>query len=590
MNTPLKDNAHVHANPAAFMEAYRRARTELERIPGVLGVGYGHVSKAGEFRVGIGFQVFVHEKRPEPDLPAGERIPRSFEGYRVDVRAAQVLREFENNPDYHDGAGYDARESPIVGGIQIEPRKKSLPPTAPCMAAGTLGCIVRRRHKGDGDDNVYLLTNAHVLEAEGCKVGDYVYQPYASKTSDPKPGTWLGAVADILEKKDYLIDNDATYLDCGIARIEVDAHCCECICGPPRVPWKPLIKGIGSAGAADGIVDVRDLRGDTSMFVNVPRDPNDGNVLWDDDATLESVLTAASATAPKVRKMGRSSGLTVGIVLTTHGFGYSNVFGNLVTIHNFLEIMLDPVFSDGRGPGKNRNGKRSFSDEGDSGSIVLDAQNNAVGLLFGGPPLSQRVGSAWGVTWASHIVPVLDQLDIYIPTKDGAGTHHGSDGALADLTLPRSKERVAPGNESFFTSAGRTSPGLASTAAAEPDLHGFADRLRASEAGAQLYAFLTAHQREIGYLVRNSRPVTVAWHRHAGPAFLAQILNHLRGDAPRMPLEIRGIRRRVLLVRLRTALMSHGSYELQRALEQHGDLILALAEAETFDECLEVLA
>jgi hypothetical protein len=35
--------------------------------------------------------------------------------------------------------------------------------------------------------------------------------------------------------------------------------------------------------------------------------------------------------------------------------------------------------------------------------------------------------------------------------------------------------------------------------------------------------------------------------------------------------------------------MSQGSYELQRALDEHGDLLLALSEAITFDECLEIL-
>jgi hypothetical protein len=593
VSTTLKDNHHIRENEAAFLAAYGRASRELARIPGVLGVGYGHVSKGGEFRVALGFQVFVHEKRAEEQVPEAERIPRTFEGYRVDVRAAEVMRPYEGNPDY--GQGYDLRVSPIVGGIQIEPRQKDLPRTGICKVAGTLGCIVKRRHKGDGEDNVYLLTNQHVLEGDvdaRCKPGDYVYHPYASKSTDPLPGLRLGSIDTMLEKKEYEHQNERdtynTYLDCGIARIDVGKVCCGSVCGQPNLTYSPTIQGLGPEGSPfeDWITDVRDACGDTSLFVNVPRNmATDGQISQTQDEALGTALVMASTTATKVRKVGRSTGCTAGIVVSSNAWGYQDLFGNLTIIHGFLEIMIDPYFSDGHGNGKNRNGNRTFAENGDSGSIVVDDQNRAIGIVFGGPPTAQRQSSQWGVTWASHILPVLTKLDVYIPTKDEAGTHAGSDGAWASLTLPRSGLRGE--QDAFFTAAGRAAIG---PPAREPDLGGLAERIRSSEAGARLFAVLKEHQREIAFLVRNSRAVKLAWHRALGPAHLAQILNHLRGHAPRMPVEVRGVSRRALLSKLRVALMSQGGFELRQAIEAHGHLILALAEAETFDDCLEILA
>jgi hypothetical protein len=401
----------------------------------------------------------------------------------------------------------------------------------------------------------------------------------------------LGTIVSMPDKKEYEHTNAlgtfTTYLDCGIASIDVGSTCCGSVCGEGRLEFAPTIKGLGPAGETfeDWITDVRDVCGDTTLFVNVPRNTTDGQISQTQDLALGNALVMANATATKVRKMGRSSGRTVGLIVSANAWGYQDVFGNLTIIHGFLEIMIDPYFNDGQGNGRNRNGGRSFADNGDSGSIVVDDMNHAIGIVFGGPPTSQRQLSQWGVTWASHILPVLKELDVYIPTKDEAGTHDGSDGAWASLALPRSTPRGDPAT-TLFTSSGRSA---AIEPTPETDLAGLGDRLRSSEAGARLFAVLQQHQRELSHLVRFSRTVKVIWHRHEGPAFLAQILGHLRGHAPAMPVEIRGVRRRVLLMRLRAALMNQGSYELQRALDEHGDLLLALSEAITFDECLEIL-
>jgi hypothetical protein len=589
MSEQVKGNAHICADRAAFMESYARARIELVRIPGVLEVGFGHVQTGGELRVGLGFLAFVREKRDAASLTPAERIPGTFEGYRVDVRVPQLIAEYETAGDYE--LGNDQREPMIKGGIQIEARKKSKPPTGPCMSAGTLGCIVGKRGQGTGDDNLYLLTNAHVLEGfkdevDKCGPGDYIWHPYASKTTDPKPGERIGAIQYPLIK-----EPDFPYLDCGVARIDMGSRCYESTC-PKNLQVSKTIRGLGpqttpALDYRDCIRDVRDVRQDSTMMVAVPRDPYD-EPTTDDQLLRDALATATSA--QKVRKVGRSTGLTEGIVIGVNVLGRGRIDGRgpEVYFREIIEIVLDPQFDGGSTVprGFNRYGRRNFAEDGDSGSIVVDETNQAIGMIFGGPT-HRFTGNDFHLSWACHIVPVLDKLNIYIYTK--SGTKHGSDGATdgsgAALYSPSASLPDVPGKE-VFASVG------AASAATEPRrvaLSTAGARLRATPAGTQLLAAFEQHQRELVSLVRYSRATKVAWHRLQGPAFLATALSHLRGETERMPVEIRGVRRATLLARLRVMLMSEGSYLLQRAIERHGDALLALADAETLDECLNIL-
>jgi hypothetical protein len=579
-----KTNEDIQADHDAFRAAYLRARVQLGAIPGVLGVGYGHVNTGGEFRVRLGFLAFVREKKAEALLPPNERIPRTFEGYRVDVRVAQPLEKHENNPYY--GVNYDTREPVIMGGIQIEPRKKSKAPEGPCEAVGTLGCLVKRRRKGKGDDNLYLLSNRHVLWAEGCGQGDYVYQPYASKSTDKNPGVLLGKIDFANFEEEVKFGHFFPYIDCAIAKFDVGSSCSGSTCSESRVKYSHTIKGLGpdtmpAPAFKDMITDVRDVCGDTTVFVEVPRDSN-GQVTADDVALRAALVTATPTN--KVRKVGRTSGRTVGVIVGVNVVGFQNP-GNTMTIyHDLIEIMIDPTFQGSSTvlQGQNRIGERAFASQGDSGSIVVDKDNKASGLVFGGPPRAQRQNTDYLVTWACHIVPVLDALDVCIVTK--GGTAHGSDGAKDGSGLIANLD-VDPNQPPGLVLAGAD----AAVAVAEPDLAEAGKRVREIQVGRELGDMLTAHQREISFIVRNSRAGKSAWHRLEGPAFFAQTINHLRGESPHMPAEIRGVRRATLLARLRTVLMTEGSYSLQRALEEHGDALLALGDAETLDDCLDIL-
>jgi len=52
---------------------------------------------------------------------------------------------------------------------------------------------------------------------------------------------------------------------------------------------------------------------------------------------------------------------------------------------------------------------RAFSEPGDSGSLVLSAQNEAIGLVFCG---NEFANDGLGVTYANRLTKVMDALNI----------------------------------------------------------------------------------------------------------------------------------------------------------------------------------
>jgi len=255
---------------------------------------------------------------------------------------------------------------------------------------------------------------------------------------------------------------------------------------------------------------------------------------------------------------------------------------------NVIEIEFD---TSSEPTGLNCKGRASFAEKGDSGSIVVDDQRRAIGLLYAIDTNAQGTILAY----ASHIVPVLDALGICIPT-DG-GTSHGSCGATdgSGLTTVRHAAAVdveSPTGAFHFTHA--TTPRRpAALPLAEFDDARLAELLARRDAlletalGRTLYHTFGVVRRELGYLARNCRPVKVAWHRTQGPAFLAHVLNHLRGDVDAVPHEVAGVTRETMLVRMGDVLRAHGSIPLREAIAAHAAVLLdVLRDADTMDDAL----
>lgn len=591
MPTPIKGNEEIRADDAAFKAAVARARTELGRIEGVVGVGFGVKERAGLFGDEVAILVYVAEKRPDDELAPAGRIPATFDGYRTDVRVMQRARE--------DAliCGDNTRREVMVGGINIEARGAKSPKES--VFGGTLGCIVRKR--GDsGDDNVYLLTCHHVLLSDKLKTtpGDGVYQPYFPRPGTEYDGVQIGVIDKALARNGHVqadgkpvanepdashgpllatIDPnfDGIYVDCGAVQLQLGSFCCGSACTPNGLSWAPTIPSLniltsppgGVVGNLDRVVDVRDLR----------KEP------------------AASVAGMRVVKNGVRSARSVGRIV---GIGPAHSILNLpdgpIVIafrYNVIEIAL---FA----PPPAKNGctnENEFGAEGDSGSLVVDDLNRAVGLYYGGTFGLNAAGAR--MSHACLIVPVLDTLGMCIPCT--TGTSHGSslatDGSglasAGPLELPQD-----PAKTLFAAGAVAGSPARVTVTIPPPPTDEQRARmlpllqaLRTTERGRQLHEDFSQLSREIAHLVRRNRAVKVAWQRARGPAFLVHALNHLRGDAASVPLEVGGVTRTELLARMDAMLCAHGSNPLRDAIERHRELLMACAEAHTAPECIDIL-
>lgn len=567
MKPPIKNNDHIRSDKNGFIDAYLKAREEFGRLENVASVGFGRKETGDALTPDLSITVFVLEKKPENEIPPDQRIPSTFDGYRTDVRVVpEVVPAKCDNQD---------RYETIQGGIQIQARNRDSTVTGDTNK-GTLGCIVRKR--GDeSEDNYHLLTADHVLDHDDSDVGGLVYHPSAPATGDTTSSQKIA----MIESSGVQADVEFTgrrptngeeipmngYVDCAIARLDLASRCCGIRCGTDNVRHASTIIDL-DPGTTNDITDVRDLSLDFDMALG--EGPH-------------GTITDAN----RVVKVGRTTGRTVGIV--THINSAARAGGDIVS--GFIEIAFDTSSTSN---GLNCKGRALFIEGGDSGSLVLDMQRRAVGLAFGTQPRDgiQRC-------FACHIIPVLDRLRITIPTT--GGTSHGSSHATDGSGIARyggSSSHLQDDGTVMFAAhsvAGDTSvetdspPSLPVTQTQNDRIEKWIDTIGESEAGRRLHDAYAETRLEITFLVRKRRQVTVVWHRNRGPAFLAGLLEHLRGDAPSIPMEIGGISRATLLARMETVLQAHGSHALRDAIERYRDDVMRCADADTVQECIERL-
>jgi hypothetical protein len=581
MSDPVDDTA-ARAQSTAFREALARARADFSRISGVVAVGFGQKETGGSYRSDVVISVLVREKKPLDALAPSERIPQTYEGYATDVR---VVRE--GSPV---ACNNHASYSTIQGGIQIVP---TIHDPAGAYDAGTLGCIVRRR--GDsGRENVFLLTCGHVLFSKGWQKGDVAYHPFApapkSNVAGGGPSETLGRIQDLKFQQNVSCTIAATgttkifHLDCATARINIDCKCIDdSTCTKDKLDYSTTIVDL-ELGGDDPSTPVRE-----------------DNMVFD----VRSVVDDPLIVGKTVFKVGRTTGKTAGIV--RHISATVQVRSDptdptspLVDALELIEIDFDTTSTADQ---TNCLHNTRFAEHGDSGSLIVDDQRRAIGLVAIGPTAASnsmpppRPHPAWGC----HIVPVLDQLGVCIPTS--GGTSHGScaaiDGSGTAVAAPGTPHARTTGGSPRFASHGAVArtprpigfPDLTPTSDAQrARFFALRDALRTTAAGRELHDSFALVRREIGYLVRNCRPVKVVWHRNQGPAFLAHVLTHLRGDGDTLPLEITGVSRLTLLARMAEALATHGSNPMREAIERHRDLLPLLSSATSIHDCLAYFA
>jgi len=292
-----------------------------------------------------------------------------------------------------------------------------------------------------------------------------------------------------------------------------DCHCCAC-CDVGRVVDSRLTNLVDGAIAtvsagvrwSHEILERGAVRGSVSATTMTPGDP-----VW---------------------KRGRTTGLTRGIFSTASRPRFTVTENGQVYGTFDQQIRITAAV-----PGQ------PFALKGDSGSVVVDAQNRVIGLLF------LSVIPAGTPATANRIEHVASTLNISIPVMGTAGAAH-------------------------LSGAGIRSPHPAAVRAAWAAL---AERVQQTPQGRAWWRLVAHHYDEVRRLVRTQRETKVAWQRYGGPSFLAHYLKTATDRTYRAPDEVQGMRLENALLGMAAVLQQHGSAELSRDVAGHYLRVMELA-------------
>jgi hypothetical protein len=257
---------------------------------------------------------------------------------------------------------------------------------------------------------------------------------------------------------------------------------------------------------------------------------------------------------------------TVGMTVFKVGAGTLRTEGRVVDV-NFPSFTIPgspPRTFTGQIAIQQTNTAVQFSDVGDSGAVVINAASKVVGMVFAAG--KDATGAPAGfVTLANHIADVLSELNIRIPYSSEVKVT----AAEALLDAPRIAEAKIP----------------------EP-YRLFRERLQDHARTALVFDLGRGHADEIMRLINHCRPVTVAWHRVQGPAWLATLMGAVRDGHYKISARVKGVALHEALERLREVLSKHGSPALRATLERRESdaLIEATRDRCDLNEIVERLA
>jgi hypothetical protein len=214
---------------------------------------------------------------------------------------------------------------------------------------GTIGFLAIRN--GLRERELVLVSNRHVLLAHGAGRGDPVYSPVPAE----RPARWTLPAADPVGT---ILDEGAednhpfSYPGEPVREFYVDCACARVAVGLPG-PIPPPVRGVARLHPLD----------------------------------------VAGARTVRVRKIGALTGVTQGRVVDARA--RVEVAGRPGRLNNLLIRGIS-------GP---------FAGPGDSGALVVNDRDEAIGMVWG---TSEREPA---VAYASHIHPVLDRLGVTMLTR-----------------------------------------------------------------------------------------------------------------------------------------------------------------------------
>lgn len=314
------------------LEALRRGKGDILSRPNVVGIGVGYKEKGGLETSELSLVVLVEKKLPREVLSAQALIPERIAEVRTDVVEVGRLRAL--------GSQHQNRLRPAQPGGSIGHYR---------ITAGTFGAVVYYGQRGEP----VILSNNHVLAnatngRDGrARRGDPILQPgpYDGGRPEDAIARLLKYVPVYTYRGDRLPLAAAAPSGDGL-RLFANNHGQGEQVGPARSGRRLLRQNLVDAAIAR------------------PLDPDliDSTIL-----EVGEVSRVAEATLrQEVLKSGRTTGLTRGRVRTLHVTVQVEYGEGRVAI--FTEQVVTTAMSQG----------------GDSGSLILDRDRRAVGLLFAG--------------------------------------------------------------------------------------------------------------------------------------------------------------------------------------------------------------
>lgn len=311
----------------------------------IVGVGKGFKIKNGKHTDKPAVIVFVKKKLPENDLKRGEKVPPKIYDLDTDVIEVGDLRLLSRT-DY---------VRPAPPGVSIGHYK---------ISAGTFGAVVKDKRT----KKPLILSNNHVLanSSDGrdgrCKIGDPIFQPgpYDGGTEAQLIG-YLERFVPILREYSHSSCPKAAALE------KIGNNFIQMI--------RPHYKmSLFKKTSIQNVVDAALAR------------PISNDVITSEILGLGKVKGVREAeSGMRLYKSGRSSGINNAVVKAQAATLKINMGDNEEVVFTD-QIVTGPMAS-----------------PGDSGSLVLDKDNYAVGLLFAGSESS---------TIINRIQNVMDLLDI----------------------------------------------------------------------------------------------------------------------------------------------------------------------------------
>jgi hypothetical protein len=323
-------------------------RMELMQKANVVATGIGYKTTDNRQTNELAIVCSVEAKKPLAKLSDQDRIPPDISGIPTDVIPTGPITIFQNRTD---------RVRPAPGGVSIGHYQ---------ISAGTLGCLVQKH----GD--LYILSNNHVIaNSNDASAGDPILQP-GPHDGGRRPED---EIAQLSEFVPIIFDGNGNGNGaCGVAGFFAAVLNTMAALVRSKTRMKQYRLDTSDTENNENTVDCAIARPNTTGDVR--------NEILDIGA-ISGVAEAVLGL--DVKKSGRTTGLTTGAIQQVDVSVRVN-FGV-----NRVALFTDQVMAG------------SMSQGGDSGSVVLDQQNNIVGLLFAGSPTT---------TIINRIQNVFSSLDV----------------------------------------------------------------------------------------------------------------------------------------------------------------------------------